>query len=487
VSQGAHATDRSRDLPVVWIKRFGQIADIELSVATELAAADVRLITVTGTHAPLDGTVGGIVLFTEASTEILEFVRRSTADRRCRVLAIAVGSLQCRFTWELLAAGAYDVLTWKRMTEPTSVIVGHIQRWIDIERLLESSLIQDNLIGRSQVWTAAIRQVAEMAHFSSSSVLLMGESGTGKELLAKVVHHLTTRSQSGPFVVLDCTTLVPELSGSEFFGHERGAFTNAVSSREGAFAAANGGTLFLDEVGELPLILQAALLRVVQERTYKPVGSNTWKRSDFRLVCATHRDLRAEESCGSFRRDFYFRIAGSPVHVPPLSERREDIPLLVDHFLRSFCAAHEVPTLDPLVRDYLQVRDYPGNIRELQHLVARMAGRYVGRGPITVGHLPEDERLRMHDIVDSDWRHHLKTAVRHAMLRGLTLREISGAASETAIETAICEEDGNLQRAARRLGVTGRALQLRRAASREARAGGHGETDELAGSSGHTG
>jgi transcriptional regulator with GAF, ATPase, and Fis domain len=266
---------------------------------------------------------------------------------------------------------------------------------------------------------------------------------------------------------LDCTTVVPELSGSEFFGHERGAFTNAVASREGVFATADGGTLFLDEVGELSLPMQASLLRIVQERTYKPVGGNHWKRSDFRLVCATNRDLLAEESRGAFRRDFYFRIAGTHMRVPPLCERREDIPLLVEHFLRSLCPGGDAPTVDPLVRDYLQVREYPGNVRELRHLVARLVGRYVGQGPITVGHLPEEERPNLCETMTGDWRRHLKTAVRHAMLLGVTLREFSGGASQAAIETAINDEGGNLQRAAKRLGVTDRALQMRRAACRD--------------------
>jgi len=186
-------------------------------------------------------------------------------------------------------------------------------------------------------------------------------------------------------------------------------------------------------------------------------------------VCATNRDLLVEESRGAFRRDFYFRIAGAHMRVPTLCERREDIPLLVEHFLRPLCPGGKAPVIDPFVSDYLQVREYPGNVRELRHLVARMAAQYVGDGPITVGHLPEDERARVAEVLGGDWRHHLKTAVRHAMLRGLTLREISGGASEIAIETAISDEGGSLQRAARRLGVTGRALQLRRAAGRDAK------------------
>src|SRR5678816_1272096 len=139
--------------------------------------------------------------------------------------------------------------------------------------------------------------------------LIAGESGTGKELVARLIHALDRREPKGPFVVLDCTTVSPELAGSEFFGHERGAFTTAVTAREGAFAMADGGTLFLDEVGELPLTLQAELLRVIQERVYKRVGSNIWKQVNFRLICATNRNLLEEEARGAFRRDFYYRLA----------------------------------------------------------------------------------------------------------------------------------------------------------------------------------
>jgi transcriptional regulator with GAF, ATPase, and Fis domain len=137
-------------------------------------------------------------------------------------------------------------------------------------------------------------------------VLITGESGTGKELIARLIHALDSRVDKGDFVILDCTTVVPTLSGSEFFGHEKGAFTGAIAQRDGAFAMADGGTLFLDEIGELPLVLQAELLRVIEEGMYKRVGSNTWRKTSFRLLCATNRDLLQEESRGNFRKDLYY-------------------------------------------------------------------------------------------------------------------------------------------------------------------------------------
>jgi transcriptional regulator with GAF, ATPase, and Fis domain len=269
----------------------------------------------------------------------------------------------------------------------------------------------------------------------------------------------------------------PELSGSEFFGHERGAFTSAVSARDGAFSLADGGTLFLDEVGELPLTLQAELLRVVQERTYERVGSNTWKQANFRLICATNRNLLNEEARGAFRRDFYFRIAQWTCKLPSLQERREDILPLVTHFLRQLYRDSAVPELDPAVRDYLLSRAYPGNIRELRHLMSRMVARHVGASPISVGDIPEDERQGAIEFMQQVWRDDtFKTCIRRALALGLGLKEISGQTAELAIQTVLEDEAGNLQRAARRLGVTDRALQMRRAASRPG--GGRPESDE---------
>jgi transcriptional regulator with GAF, ATPase, and Fis domain len=291
---------------------------------------------------------------------------------------------------------------------------------------------------------------------------LLGESGTGKELLARFVHTLDPQRKRGELVILDCTTIVPELSGSEFFGHERGAFTGAVTGRDGAFALADGGTLFLDEVGELPLHLQAQLLRVVQERTYKRVGSNAWQRTNFRLVCATHRDLRQDVVAGRFRADFYHRIASRICHLPPLRERREDVLDLARHFLRALRPESASVRFDPAVARFLIERDYPGNVRELRQLIGRIADRHADRGPITVGDIPEDERPAVGDS-SGPRPCSFDGVVAAALESGIGLREIGRAATESAIRLAVANEDGNLQRAAKRLGITDRALQMRRA------------------------
>lgn len=234
-------------------------------------------------------------------------------------------------------------------------------------------------------------QIVEVATFNDSSILITGESGTGKELFAQLVHTLDKRANKGQLVVCDCTTIVPELSGSEFFGHKRGAFTGAIAARQGAFALADSGMLFLDEVGELTLNLQAELLRVIQERTYKRVGGNTWQKTDFRLVFATNRNLFEEQAKDRFRRDFYYRIATWTCQLPSLTERREDILLLAKHFI-SQLRPDVPPELDDPVRQYLMVREYPGNVRDLKQLITRMIQHHVGPGAITVGDIPEMER-----------------------------------------------------------------------------------------------
>jgi transcriptional regulator with GAF, ATPase, and Fis domain len=306
----------------------------------------------------------------------------------------------------------------------------------------------------------------EVAQFTRSPVLLLGESGTGKELLGRVIHDLDPIAARKDLVVADCTTVVPDLSGSEFFGHERGAFTGAVAARDGAFASADGGTLFLDEVGELPVPLQAQLLRVIQEGMYKRVGSDSWRRSSFRLVCATHRNLLGAVEEARFRQDLYYRIAGWVFRVPPLRERAEDIIPLAEHFLRELQPKLAPLAFDRPVAEHLLNRDYPGNVRELRQLIARISSRHVGPGPITVGDLPEEERPPQDQEPDA-WRGpDFQHAIERAVLEGIGLREISQAAADTATRIALRRGDGNLQAAARALRVTDRALQMRRAAWR---------------------
>jgi DNA-binding NtrC family response regulator len=218
-------------------------------------------------------------------------------------------------------------------------------------------------------------------------------------------------------------------------------------------------------VGELPPRLQAELLRVVQEGTYKRIGSSTWHRTRFRLVCATHRDLLREVEEGRFRRDLYYRLAAWTCRLPSLAERRDDVPLLVHRFLAEHYG-DEPPEIGPEVMDLLLTRDYPGNVRDLRQLVGRIVHRHVGNGPVTIGDVPEEERPREPQSDRIPGGDGFEGAVRLAIARGLGLKEIGNAATEAAVRIAIDEAGGNLQRAAERLGVTDRALQMRRAAQK---------------------
>jgi transcriptional regulator with GAF, ATPase, and Fis domain len=333
--------------------------------------------------------------------------------------------------------------------------------------LTAAALTQQPVAGESPAWRCLVRRVAEAGRFSRSPVLLTGESGTGKELLARLIHAVGSETDGGlrgrELVTVDCSTIVPELSGSELFGHERGAFTGAHSARDGAFALADGATLFLDEVGELPLQLQAQLLRAIQEKSYKRVGGNVWLKTDFRLVCATNRDLGDLVQRGRFRLDLYHRIAGWVFRTLPIRERREDILPLARYFLANIIP-DDPPEIDHEVCRFLVNREYAGNIRELRQLVERMAHRHASPGSVTVGDIPEDDRP-CDGAPEHAWPdERLERSIADAIAMGAGLREITTAATAAAIRIAVQSEHGNLQRAAKRLGVTDRALQMRRAA-----------------------
>ena len=287
----------------------------------------------------------------------------------------------------------------------------------------------------------------------------MGESGTGKELIARLVHDLDKRQDKQGLVLLDCTTIVPELSGSEFFGHEKGAFTNAIANRDGAFALADGGTLFLDEIGELPVRLQAELLRVSQEGSYKRVGSNIWKKTQFRLVCATNRNLFHEVQKGNFRQDLFYRLSTCIVQLPPLRDRRLDIPELAEHFLAQALQTDNPPPFDSLMLNFLMANPYPGNVRQLRQLITRIAYRHTGDGPITIGDIPEADRESL-SLYEHSWQENgFKDAIRQALANGVGLKDIKRIAADVAMNIAIEDTAGNLQEAARRLDVTDRLVQ----------------------------
>jgi len=445
-----------------WAHYWGaDLQSIKDALTKELIKHDIRI-------DRLDESVpsgAGICVFGEPAPELLVFVQTASRGGRERIIAVASDGRSANGSsgWELLEAGASDVLVWSDPTRVAEQVRARLNRWLSVDQLIESPSVANLVVGKSNVWRGTLRSVVETARFSDAPALILGESGTGKELVAQLIHMLDPRPSKSELVVLDCSTIVPELSGSEFFGHERGAFTGAASERDGAFALANGGTLFLDEIGELPLPLQAQLLRVVQEHSYKRVGGNAWRRTDFRLVCATNRNLLELVRSGEFRADLYYRIASFVCKLPALRERAEDIIPLAQHFLRQACPNGEAPDFDPAVRNYLLRRNYPGNVRDLRQVVSRLMYRHVGDGTITLGNIPPEERPPPQQR-DGHWLDlPFEQAIQRAVLFGAGLKEIGRAAEDIAIRVVSEEEGGSVSRAARRLGVTERALQLRRA------------------------
>jgi transcriptional regulator with GAF, ATPase, and Fis domain len=244
---------------------------------------------------------------------------------------------------------------------------------------------------------------------SSATVLIQGESGTGKELLAKTIHALSKRNTK-PFVVVDCGALPETLLESELFGHVKGAFTGAVANKRGLFQEADGGTIFLDEIADTAPVFQAKLLRVLQEGELKPVGGTKSIHVDVRIVSATNRDLAELVSAGSFRRDLYYRLAVLPLYLPPLRDRREDIPLLADHFIARSCKRHHQPLrqVSGQAMRALSKAPWPGNVRELQHYIERAV--VTTTGPT----IACEELLAPDAVVEEDLRSATRGAVAQA-------------------------------------------------------------------------
>jgi transcriptional regulator with PAS, ATPase and Fis domain len=233
--------------------------------------------------------------------------------------------------------------------ENLKVLIGQSPRMLQLQRLIDK-------LGRCR-WP----------------VLILGETGTGKEVVARSVHNVLN---DGPFVTIDCSSMVGPLMESELFGYVKGAFTGANNSKAGLIELANGGTAFLDEIGELPLELQAKLLRVLQEKEFRPVGGLAQKRADFRVIAATNRDLAKEVEKGNFRRDLYYRLNVVTLRLTPLKDRREDVPHLVSHFLRRY---GRMQSMDPEVLEAMLTYEWPGNVRELENCVQHMLA--VNSGP----------------------------------------------------------------------------------------------------------
>jgi len=307
--------------------------------------------------------------------ELLQAVRAINPETPV-ILMTAFGSIQAAVS--AIQGGATDYLT-----KPLNLdeMLYRIQQVSDRYRIiaenrelreaLQSRHRIEGIIGESGPMLDVISLVRRVAP-SEATVLIRGESGTGKELIAKAIHFASPRA-SGPLVKVNCAALPENLLESELFGHEKGAFTGALSSRQGRFELADGGTLFLDEIGDLPLHLQAKLLRVLQEREYEKVGSSRPVKVDVRILAASHRPLEALIKAGQLRQDLYYRLNVVTILIPPLRERRSDLSLMIDHFLRRFAEKNgkTIRGVTHEARDILLRYDYPGNVRELENLIER--------------------------------------------------------------------------------------------------------------------
>jgi two-component system response regulator PilR (NtrC family) len=352
--------------------------------------------------------------------------------------------------------GAYDYLTKPFQIEEINAVIG---RALEKRALVEDNLaLRDQLAGRARLAqllgkSRAMQKVFEMItkiHSVKTSVLITGESGTGKELVARALHSEGSRAKA-PFVAVNCGAIPEELMESELFGHKRGSFTGAVADTIGMFQEANGGTLFLDEIGELTLALQVKLLRALQERKVKQVGSTDEFEVDVRVIAATNRDLEAEVARGAFRPDLYYRLNVIELRLPPLRHRREDIPLLAEHFLRRFSAEHRrTSRLSTEAMRRLESYEFPGNVRELENIIER-AVALSSSSLIGVSDLPEVKAQK------------IMTTPPPAVLpaEGVDLDQIVSDYERQWVLRALEQTGGVRKRAATLLGISFRSLRYR--------------------------
>ncbi len=336
----------------------------------------------------------------EGSTEEgLAVVEEARSSQPSVPVVVITGSDKKQDALEAIRRGAYGFFQKPFDEEEVSHIVTQAAR----VRGLETEVLRlrtelkmfrgfGRFVGSSPALERVLRQARAVAD-TNATVLLTGENGTGKEVLARAIHEESARGE-GPFVAVSCAALPETLIESELFGHEKGAFTGASSARKGRFELAHGGTLFLDEIGELTPAVQVKLLRVLQERTFERVGGTRTVGADIRLIAASNRDLEQEVERGAFRQDLFFRLNVVPLCLPPLRERREDIPVLASHFAAKAAEKHDraVPELEAALVEALSDYEWPGNVRELENLIERLVV-LTRQGRLGVESLP-DKMLR---------------------------------------------------------------------------------------------
>jgi DNA-binding NtrC family response regulator len=382
--------------------------------------------------------------------EFLNVIRRQNAHVPV-IMMTAYGSVETAV--EAMKAGATDFLL-----KPFSLdhLMQVVQKALEMRALREENRELkaelgrryefDNIIGRSpgmQEIFATIERVAP----SRATVLLTGESGVGKDLIARAIHFHSPRKDK-PLVKINCTAIPENLMESELFGYEKGAFTGAQTSKPGKFEQADSGTVFLDEIGDVPAAIQVKLLRILQEREFERLGSNVTRHIDVRLVAATNQDLRAALEQGTFREDLYYRLNVVPINIPPLRERKQDIPFLANHFIRKLApdTGCRVESITDAAMEKLILYHWPGNVRELENVIERSlvmaAGTELDAADIKLENAP---RARQ------------QSGDSHFLPEGLTLDQYE----QEIIREALKRADGNKSQAARLLGLTRNALRYR--------------------------
>ena len=393
--------------------------------------------------------------------DVLKAMRHEGLERSIPLIVLtAYGDAES--TVQAMQTGAYDLMVKPVDADVVLATVTRAIEHITLQRSLERlqnerfrdgriSVVSntssgDQLVGRSQAWIEAFKRVGQVAQ-TDLTVLLEGETGTGKEVVAKVIHRSSLRSKH-VFVAVNCAAIPEDLVESELFGHERGSFTGAAAQRIGSFEQADSGTLFLDEIGELPLAVQPKLLRVLQEKTFQRVGGSRPMQANVRVIAATNRTLATEVENGRFRADLFYRLNGFHLLLPPLRERRSDIPLLCEYFLERYAARNHVPLsfLDAGAKASFENYDYPGNVRELEQLINKLsvqaAGRVITGADANAVLKSNSTRLESDFERWADLPFHASVAQweRHLIERALRLSE------------------GNKSDAARRLGIQRRLL-----------------------------
>ena len=435
-----------REFLAICLKREGHQVAVADSAQAALQALDAQPADIVVTDLKMPGDLDGLGLL------------RAMRDKGLDSEVIVVTAFATPETAiAAMKQGAYDYLTKPFKVDEINAVIG---RAMEKRALLaQNAVLRDQVAGRWRL--ASLLGKSPQMHrvfdligkirSTRTSVLITGESGTGKELVARALHTEGNRADQ-PFVAVNCGAIPEELMESELFGHARGAFTGAIADKRGLFQEADGGTLFLDEIGELSLGLQVKLLRALQERRVKPVGATEEVEVDVRVIAATNRELEEEVARGAFRTDLYYRLNVIEIRIPPLRQRKEDLPLLVEHFLRRFAAEQDkrISGLTAAAMRQLEEYDYPGNVRELENIIERAVT--LGSGPrLDAEALPP---LRPRTPAAAG-------ATVDIPAEGIDLDRLLHDYERTILVRALDQAGGVRKRAAQLLGITFRSLRYR--------------------------